>query len=242
MKRNEASIFVFMASIIVGILIAVNINLSRTSSNIQLTANEYSDAVGTRTKITKEINDLKHDNEEILNKINQYTGSGHKNISVLEDLKSQLNLNKMIDGLKEVKGPGLKITITDGDVSEVYDPALKWMRILHDNDMMHVVNDLRAAGAEAITINKRRVNPGSWILCDGPFLKIDDIQIPAPFEVEAIGDPKAMAEGITSEEGYAKKLTNRGVNVTIGEVSEIEMTAQKTKITPQYMEPYINEN
>lgn len=242
MKYNEASIFVFIASIIIGVLIALNINLSSASYNIQLTANEYSKAVDERTKLRQEINALDDNNNQIIEKINEYTYSEQKNEKVIEDLKSQLSLYKIIDGFEDTKGPGIKITIEDGDENLVAnDFYFRWLRILHDNDMINVVNDLRAVGAEAIAINGYRVYPFSGVLCDGPFLRIDnDIQIPQPFEVEVIGEPKVLQEFMTSDSSYITGLKARGINIEIKEVKEIIMRAKSSTIKPEFMEQYTN--
>ncbi len=239
MKYNEASIFVFIASIIIGVLIALNINLSSTSSNIQLTANEYSKAVEERTKLRQEINAIDDNNNEIINKLNEYTSFEQKNEKIVEDLKMQLSLSKMISGFEDTKGSGIKITITDGDTDNV-PRDIQWIKILHDNDMINVVNDLRAAGAEAISINGYRVYPYSSIICDWAFLKMNDIQIPKPFEVEVIGEPKVLEEFVTKENSYIKILKTRGLDIEIKEVKEIIMRAKSNTIKPEFMEQYTN--
>lgn len=240
MKYNEASIFVFIASIIIGVLIALNINLSSTTSNIQLTANEYSKAVEERTKLRQEINAIDDNNDEIIHKLNDYTYSEQKNEKVIEDLKSQLSLYKMLSGFADVKGSGIKITIKDGDVDNL-PSELKWFKLLHDNDMINVVNDLRAIGAEAISINGYRIYPFSGLICDGPFLRIyGDIQIPQPFEVEVIGEPKVLQEFMMSDNSYITGLKARGVDIEIKEVKEIIMRAKSNIITPEFMEQYTN--
>lgn len=242
MKYNEASIFVFIASIIIGVLIALNINLSSASSNIQLTANEYSKAVDERTKLRQEINALDDNNNQIIEKINEYTYSEQKNEKVIEDLKSQLSLYKMLSGYEDTKGSGIKIVIKDGDESEVSNSFyIKWLKLLHDNDMINVINDLRASGAEAIAINGYRVYPYTSIICDNAFLRIDnDIQIPQPFEVEVIGEPKVLQEFMTSDSSYITGLKARGINIEIKEVKEIIMRAKSNTIKPEFMEQYTN--
>lgn len=239
MKYNEASIFVFIASIIIGVLIALNINLSSTSSNIQLTANEYSKAVEERNKLRQEINSLDDNNNEIVNKLNSYTSSEQKNEKIIEDLKSQLTLYKMSSGFEDVKGSGIKIIIKDGDISGL-QPELQRLKLLHDNDMMNVVNNLRGAGAEAISINGYRIYPYSSIICDWAFLNIDDIKVVQPFEVEVIGEPKVLQDFMTSDSSYITGLKARGINIEIKEVKEIIMRAKSNTIKPEFMEQYTN--
>ncbi|WP_238906539.1 DUF881 domain-containing protein [Clostridium sp. YIM B02506] len=239
MKYNEASIFVFIASIIIGVLIALNINLSSTSSNIQLTANEYSKAVEERNKLRQDINALDDNNNEIVNKLNSYTSSEQKNEKIIEDLKSQFTLYKMISGFEDVKGSGIKIIIKDGDYSGL-PSELQRLKVLHDNDMINVVNDLRAAGAEAISINGYRIYPYSSIICDWAFLNIDEIKVPQPFEVEIIGEPKVLQEFMTSDNSYITGLKARGIDIEIKEVKEIIMRAKSSTIKPEFMEQYTN--
>jgi len=244
MKRNESTIFVFIASIIVGILIATNISFSKVNSNIQLTTKEYSDALEKRNKLRNEVSALYDDNRTILRKINEYSSSGKQNEKVLDDLKNQLQLNKMIDGFEAVTGQGLIITINDGDIdigdNGIFDAQIARLKILHDEDMANVINEIRNAGGEAIAINKQRVLPNSYIICNAAFLNIDDVQLPAPFQVEVIGDTKLMKESLMDDNGYLKYLKNRGLKIEIQEASEISLPVyKKSDITPKFLVPYI---
>jgi len=98
--------------------------------------------------------------------------------------------------------------------------------------MINVVNDLRASGAEAIAINGYRVYPYSSIICA--------IQIPEPFEVEVIGEPKVLQEFMMSDSSYISGLKARGIDIEIKEVKEIIMRAKSNTIKPEFMEQYTN--
>ena len=70
--------------------------------------------------------------------------------------------NKMI-GLTEVNGPGVTVTLTDSkkDISSSLNPS---DLVVHDLDVLSVINELKNAGAEAISINDQRLTPNSGII------------------------------------------------------------------------------
>ena len=99
--------------------------------------------------------------------------------------------NKMI-GLTEVTGPGVIVTLSDSkrDASSVLNAN---SLIVHDGDILSVINELKNAGAEAISINDQRLVPTSSIVCGGNIIQINGEKIGAPFVIKAIGLPEQLA-------------------------------------------------
>ena len=64
--------------------------------------------------------------------------------------------------------------------------------VIHDDDLLRVINELRAAGAEAISVNGQRLTGISEIRCAGPTLSVNNVRSSAPFEIRAIGDKKRL--------------------------------------------------
>jgi uncharacterized protein YlxW (UPF0749 family) len=86
------------------------------------------------------------------------------------------------------------------------------------------VNDLKAAGAEAIEINGKRITNLSEVVCAGPLIRVNNEVIPAPFVIVAIGDMDELYEAVTEEGTYAYELKNtygmevvavKGYNLTV---------------------------
>lgn len=80
----------------------------------------------------------------------------------------------MITGTREVKGQGIKVTLndisTDFDVSSEDENYFeRELRLIHYSDMIQIFNDLRNAGAEAISINGLRVTDRTEVYCNGAF-------------------------------------------------------------------------
>jgi uncharacterized protein YlxW (UPF0749 family) len=102
---------------------------------------------------------------------------------------------KLHTGLVGVEGPGITITLDDAPVREPDMPA-SWF-IIHDLDIRTMLNDLKAAGAQAIAINGERVVPMSEQICAGPTIIMNGNRYPVPYVIEAIGDPDALYEAIS---------------------------------------------
>ena len=99
--------------------------------------------------------------------------------------------NKMI-GMTEVVGPGVIVTLSDSkkDANTSLNPS---DLVVHDAYVLSVINDLKNAGAEAISINEQRIIPTSGIVCGGNIIEINGEKVGAPFIIKAIGLPEQLA-------------------------------------------------
>jgi uncharacterized protein YlxW (UPF0749 family) len=115
--------------------------------------------------------------------------------------KIELDYLKLISGLTDVTGEGVVISLND---AENPDSESVMDFIIHDSDILNVVNQLRLAGALAISINNERIISTSEQLCAGPTIKINNNRYAVPYEIKAIGDStvlyNAMKDSIVIQE------------------------------------------
>lgn len=228
MKNNESTIFVFIASIIIGVLISLNINFKGNISSFQMSAKQYQDAYNQRNKLYVEISNIRQNNNNIIKKINTYKLTELKNEKITDVMNEELDDNNRLVGFKGAMGPGLIITIRDGtsDYPSDYESQSTILyRILHDDDMIRVVNELKVGGAEAISINGERVLLNTEIICSWAFLRMNGEKLPVPFIVTAIGDPDALEANLKRDGGYIRTLINRGIQVDIKKSNEVIVPA-----------------
>lgn len=226
MKGRNLKVMTFLMSVIIGLLVVGNININNDTKYIQLSTKEYQQAYAERNQLLSTISKLKHSNDEIKNKINNYTYGGKQDEKVLEDMKQEIDYNKMTIGFDAVKGPGVKILLSDGVdtlTEKPKDDTLLYVKTLHDNDMMKLINELKLAGAQAIAINGQRVLPNSEILCGWAFLNINGIKTPGPFTVDAIGDKDVLCSVLERNDSYVKALRNRDISVSILKEDELHI-------------------
>ncbi|MFA9399436.1 MAG: DUF881 domain-containing protein [Clostridiaceae bacterium] len=232
MFKNEGKIFIFIACIAIGTLITSNLDNSSGQYKI-LTAAQYQEALNEKNKLNNEINALSLQYGEFSNKLSNYDNEYKDEYLVAQDMEEELGYNNYLLGLTKVSGPGIEIILDDAtseffQINSIYN-------LIHDQDMIQVINDLRNAGAESIAINGIRVIDMSEIYCGGPFLRLNGIYIPAPFHITAIGDKDILKTYMLSDDKYLKWLKTRNISVIVNTYDNIEIPKYNGTINHEFM-------
>lgn len=145
--------------------------------------------------------------------------------TLITGLREELQKARIMAGLVDLKGPGIILTLNDSKKSRQSgdDPAAF---IIHDDDILKVVNELAAAGAEAIAINGQRLVGTSEIRCAGPTISINNTRTAPPIEIKAIGDPQTLEASLMMRGGIIEALAFWGIDV--------KLTREKELIIPAY--------
>jgi uncharacterized protein YlxW (UPF0749 family) len=105
-------------------------------------------------------------------------------------------------GLTAVSGPGLRVVIDQAaDAGGTGDSATG---AIFDRDIQLLVNDLWAAGAEAVAVGGVRLRPTSSIRQAGGAILVDNRPVSWPIEIDAVGDPAAMHVALIRGSGYGR--------------------------------------
>ena len=193
MNKKSISLILGLMCILLSYGIAVQIktiNGTGTTISTNSRENELRDAV---LKAKEKYDNLYKDLEKMESQLEIERNNSTQNNTELEQLESTIKEGNKILGLSEVTGYGLVITVDDNNKMSLND----WYGdpnslIVHDIDLMNIVNELKNAGAEAISINNQRIVTTSAIECDGNVIKINGEKISAPFEIKAIGFPETL--------------------------------------------------
>lgn len=245
MKNYRSKFFILIATILLGFLIVTNIGINETTGFLNLNSVEYKDAIEERNKLYDEITALSDDNYQLSKKIssldiNDADDDEENNEKVIEHMKEQLSSYGDLAGTTEITGPGIILTIYDGEYDINKDDQLEVdRRILHSADAAMVLNDLRTAGAEGIAINNYRILNTTGLVCAWAFIRFEengnDME-GSPFKFYAIGDPEQLEASLLTEGSYINKLIIRKLNITIEKFDEITLQEAKKSIEPQFME------
>lgn len=204
--QYKNKIIIAFASIIIGIFIAtqlksnVEVYAPVTIKSIQNTKAE----IDTIKREIEELNKTIESKEEEL-EVLQSIAQGDENI--IDVLKNDLYTNKTASGHAKLTGPGISIKMYDNEDIEIEGFAIEDY-IIHDTDVLNILNDLRIAGAEAISINGQRVMSTSEIKCNGPIIRINGRSIGTPFIISAIGDPQLLMASVNAPDTYGDLLKN----------------------------------
>ena len=136
-------------------------------------------------------------------------------------LEEELKKNQKILGLTEVKGAGIIITLDDTrevDASEVWNIN---DYLVHEEDLIQIINELFNSGAEAISINGQRVVSTTSILCDGSIIRINGEKVGVPIEIKAIGYPERLYYALVRPGGWLVYMARDGVKVSYEKAENI---------------------
>lgn len=129
----------------------------------------------------------------------------------ISDLLRERNHALFVAGLTDVQGSGIIMTLNDAAV--VGDLDIEDY-IIHDSDIVPLLNELRAAGAQAISINGERILATTKTVCAGPTILINGSRHPVPYEVKAIGDPYTLFSTLEASESVVlMRLYNIRVDI-----------------------------
>ncbi|HHY82706.1 MAG TPA: DUF881 domain-containing protein [Clostridiales bacterium] len=182
----------------------------------------------------KELELKKQEMDEIIKQKENRLKEYEENIAELNTQYQQIQMEiqeaRLVAGLLPVEGPGVEIVLNDRkrDSFLSNNPHIISYFIVHDSDMLHVVNELRSAGAEAIAINGTRIMANSRISCGGPTINVGKYQrFAPPFIIQAIGNPDRLMASFQQEDSIYHDLQAWGLEFQIRKVDRI--------IIPRYL-------
>lgn len=136
-----------------------------------------------------------------------------------------LNKTKKLAGTSDLHGPGVVLTLTDN--AKANDPATQGPidhLIVHAEDILIIVNELNNAGAEAISVNDKRITSRTSIRCAGTQILVNQEIAAVPFVIRAIGNKDELYAGINLPGNRVSDLSLLGM-LTIKKEDDIIVKA-----------------
>lgn len=145
--------------------------------------------------------------EEVKKTLSEYKDKSESNNETAELLKTELDKSNLILGLTDVEGEGITITINEDRNNG---------QTITATDLLIIVNALRDAGAEAISIKDERIISMSDIVyINDTFIKINGQRILAPYVIKAIGNTTYLESSVSGNGGHVDKLKKSGYSIEI---------------------------
>jgi uncharacterized protein YlxW (UPF0749 family) len=174
------------------------IRSSAEQNRVDVLASKLQDAQGRVELMREEINTLRK-------KLTDYEDAASARDRLIEEMNKQLQEAKMEAGLIAVRGPGIQVILEDSP-QRAATVQEQEAYLIHDIDLLQLVNELKAAGAEAVSINGQRVVAMSEIRCVGPTIKVNGTPVASPFTVNCIGDPATLKSALELPMGILETL------------------------------------
>jgi uncharacterized protein YlxW (UPF0749 family) len=107
-------------------------------------------------------------------------------------------------------------------------------------DIRAVVEELWAAGAEAIAVNGERIVPTSAIIDVGPSILVNAAYLAGPYQVTALG-PEDLYSRLSGSTGFVDLIRTRaqgyGIGVAVAEPEAVDVPAFAGTVTLRYARP-----
>ena len=212
MIRKQYSAALTAICVILGVIIGVQANTVKqqrmTTENQRL------------SEATAALNQLQAEHEALQeqNKALEKTLKEHQEGNLDEEMEQLLSFA----GLTEVSGTGVTVTMNDSSTRGGGDMNAY---LVHAEDLLAVVNELHAAGAEAVSINGQRMVGRSAISCAGSIVMVNGVRVAAPFEIKAVGDADVLDSALRFPGGVVDNLSPWGIEISIHKETMVEVPA-----------------
>ncbi len=159
----------------------------------------------------------------------QLQASGSSDQAAIENAQARLAALSILIGTVPATGPGVTLTIEDTTPGV---PA---------ETMLDVINELRAAGAEAMEIRGGqtavRVGVDTWVVGTPGALTVDSATLNPPYSVLAIGDPPTLAAAMNIPGGAMDSIKRVGGSMVVQQADRVDVTALRQPKPRQYAQP-----
>ena len=208
-EEREASPALWARVMIPAVCLILGFGITLQIRSVRHAQSASSGADLTRAEeLQKQLSAQKSRNDELANEISGL----QKKLAGSSAAGAQLTQAEMMAGLVDVRGPGLTVTMRDSTAPPQPGQSASAF-VIHDSDILNVLNELRDAGAEALSINDERILATSEVRCAGNTLSTNNNRYSAPFVIRAVGDKDKLRAALLMKGGVADVLSQWGIVV-----------------------------
>lgn len=206
-------LFVVIVTGLVGFLLVSQLRGTQRFSQ-RLAAENEGDLARILASLTTEADALRDEIGTLKLQLQDLEASNRTDEAAAKSAQEQLTALQVLAGTVPVSGPGISLTVTDPSGNVGYDT------------MIDIVQELRDAGAEAITVNDLRVGVASAFAEKNDEVTLDGTALRPPFEVQAIGQPATLEGGLKIPGGALDTLAAlKDVSVDLQRSTRLDLPA-----------------
>ena len=236
MRKNKIAIILGVVCMILTIAIIVQIRtIEKATNTVGTGINDNSGLKDEFLKSQDEYNLAYQQLEEVEKRLEEIRNQATQNNKTDSNAEEEIKENRKLLGLTEVTGQGFIIKLDDNrqiNSSEVLNVS---DYLVHEGDLLYIVNELFNAGADAIAINDQRITSKTSIICDGNIIRINGEIVSVPITIQAIGYPERMEYALKRPGGYLEILANAGVQVYVEKSEKITLPKYEGVYSSEYL-------
>jgi len=230
MRRRGRTVFgtlAIMLCLLLGVAIATQVR--QTTSGDSLDTARPADLLVLLDSLRQREATLNTEVAELQRSLNALHASGSSDQAAIQNAEARLAALSILIGTVGATGPGVTVRIEDPG------PGVA------PQAMLDVLDELRAAGAEAIQISDAhlavRTGVDTWIVGSPGALTVDGKTLMPPYSVVAIGDPPTLAAAMNIPGGAMDSVKRVGGTMSVQQGDKVDITALRQPKPRQYAQP-----
>ncbi|MCD5407241.1 MAG: DUF881 domain-containing protein [Desulfotomaculum sp.] len=232
MGKNLALSFL-VVSLILGIMLGLQFRGSYMEVPAEAVPERPHALTGELAQLETDYQNLQADAADLQHKLLQAEQGTRELYAVLQD---ELQKIKFAAGLLPATGPGIVVVLDNIPDDEGFDSDSTMFAIGHE-DILKMVNELRAAGATAIAVNDQRLLATSEIRSAGRFIVVNLHRLTAPYTIKAVGVPERLESGLKIKGGLVETLKEWNIEVIVTSYEELTVPAYTGPVNFHYAKP-----
>ena len=225
--KGVITFVIFLVSIMLVALIFIQVRTVDESNSMGIESMQ-------EDELRQQVSEWKNKYEELHSKvesnnqkIGEYSNTIQNNKEASELLEKELNEYNMLVGKTNVVGSGVVLTLKDNFIAS-YTAG----------NLAYIVNELKNAGAEAISINGQRIiNSTDIVMIQTRYILVNGEKISGPYEIKVIGNKNKLNEVLTfPNEGLLDYYKNRDYTMEMNIQDNIHIPAYNKEINLKYIE------
>ncbi|MDT5046041.1 MAG: hypothetical protein QOE94_3606 [Mycobacterium sp.] len=230
MLRRGRTVFGALAVLLCLLLgVAIATQVRQTNSGDSLDTARPADLLVLLDSLRQREATLNTEVAELQSTLTDLQASGSSDQAAIQNAQARLAALSILIGTVGATGPGVTVRIEDPG------PGVA------PQAMLDVLDELRAAGAEAIQIGDGRqaVRAGvdTWIVGAPGTLTVDGKTLMPPYSVLAIGDPPTLAAAMNIPGGAVDSVKRVGGTMSVQQGDKVDITALRQPKPRQYAQP-----
>ena len=173
---------------------------------------------------------------EVATRIEEYKNESVSDANTAELLEAELEQLSKSLGTTDVVGEGIVIQLVDKKGESLGDDA--YVDAIIAEDLLIIVNQLFAAGAEAISINGNRIITTTAIVDIGNnFININSKRIADNiYVINAIGNPDYLRSAVLGKGGHVNELKELGHETSVKDSKDILIEKYDGELSSKYID------
>lgn len=223
LSRGQLVVALLLFSLGLGLAIQVR---STNDHHSQLRGARQEDLVRILDELDSRQQRLQQEKAELEQSLAKLENSSNQAKEAQEQTRKKATELGVLAGTVRATGPGIVLTVDDPQGQVKADMLLDTLQ------------ELRAAGAEAIQINDVRVVVNTYFTdVSGGGVQIDGKKVSAPYRFTVVGNPQDLTPALNIPGGVVRTLESHQARATISQQQKVVVDALVDPKTPQHAKP-----